>query len=715
VKKKLFSNSLPQPLSATSLSRQPQAADGNWLWVSSAVLCLIFIIVFVRLLVVWNKQSDSQQLALRPVTSSTIGTEQAVLPFGQNVASGTVAGENTNLQADQLVFSRIYQAPTTSWSIAIIANQAQAPQLPLNIKNETANYYEVRRHYNLEPLVDKLNKQGLVLVDNPFGSATQDFFSFYRAAQQDKWPLILTNDVIFYYYQNNLKEVYKTLEAGFYDGLWQVSYNLFNLANRRYQAASSKTVTTNDPLIEAYRLNVQYWAVCLQLMAPQDSQINDDGLAESTIAFRSGDDQIYKLPNLAGDLSREVEQEVALIKTAKAKDISPLFGQTFDYSFFQPDASYQSGGRLANFALASQWLSRSWPVYYRGVNCPDCQLDIDDWRVNFLAANVLSADLAGNQESKNYWAKVYKVISYFAGLRDDLTYIHYAQAQKEVFNDQSLEQVMSLDQQGQNEFLNKLQTAILKNNFSAIDGGWDRSRLENRPNIGLRVLQDHYWPGQTVDWTKISSTLDTYINQQQVKDWHTNQFWSSLSLLKDWLAKSLIIDKSWWRPTWWRSQQLALAQFYLINWQLQADRLAPVLPDSGLIKDSGMPESLVSIDTSGLAAIDRQMATAKMLRLALAQLRAGNLLSEQKLGETIDTLQTIRDLAVKQSNGQAWTTDETALVNNFFERNLAQAGRKTISLKPGKNEMSWQRLQARLEIRTVNGQPHIFIGPVIMP
>ncbi|HPW44717.1 MAG TPA: hypothetical protein PLX67_03330, partial [bacterium] len=87
----------------------------------------------------------------------------------------------------------------------------------------------------------------------------------------------------------------------------------------------------------------------------------------------------------------------------------------------------------------------------------------------------------------------------------------------------------------------------------------------------------------------------------------------------------------------------------------------------------------------------------------------------QRLNETIDTLQIIRDLAIKQATGQAWTKDDKTAAGNFFQRSLLKAGRKTISDKANDSESSQQRLRARLEIRNMAGQTMILIGPVMMP
>lgn len=715
MKKNLFNNQLPKPLSEDKSSsfRHRQSSTDIWLWSTSAILCLVFIFVLSRLIILWNQTPTPVKQINRQVKSNNNETV-LTLPTTADVSVSEMVKDDPNFRADQLIFKQIYQAPTTSWPVAVLANQSQIVDLPTNIKKDIINYYEIRRHYNLEPVVNQLNQQGSVLVDNPFGTTEQDFFDFYDSAQQAGWPLLLTNDVIFYYYQNNIKEVYKAVEAGFYDSLWQISNGLFEAANQRYRAAISQIDQKNNPILEAYRLNAQYWAVAIKLLVPKTNQINKDGLVSNSIVFRSGDDQVYKMPQLDSNLSREVDQEVALIQAAASQKSSPIFGHEIDYALFAPDNNYQVGGRLTNFSIASRWLSYTWPTYSQEIDCPDCQLDIDDWRVNFLAANVLARDLASNQEFKNHWAKIYKTINYFSGLRDELTYVHYFKAQQEVLGDQTLEERVSSGENERNEFLDQLQRVILKNNFSTADGGWNRQLAQDRAKIGLRALQDNYWPGQKIDWSKISSSLDSFIDQQQVEDWQTNQFWSSLEMIGEWFAKILPNHPDWFKPTWWKNQQLALAKFYLINWQLPADQRGVALPKNALSQDSSSGDSLVSIDTNGLSMIDRQIAEAKMLRLAFAKLQASNLLSEQKLTETINVLQMIKDLAVKQSAGQAWTKEESDQINNFFQSRILQSGDKKLP-KADKKDFSLQKIMARIELRKINDQPHILIGPVIEP
>ena len=276
MKKNFFNNELLEEQKEDKVKPVYSASD-KWLWLASGVACLIFFIIMAQLLITSSKKSgmpvNKGTNQLKPTTSEAI----ASLPLVSDVPADSVIKEDPNFQADQLVFSQIYQKPTTTWSLDTLANKAQAVNLPINIKKDAVNYYEIRRYYNLEPIINQLNKQGSVLVDNPFDGPQQDFFDFYRSAQANHWPLLLTSDVIFYYYQNNIKEVYKAVEAGFYDDLWQISNGLFKMANQRYQAALSQDIKGNDPILEAYRLNAQYWAVALKLLAPQANQIDKDG------------------------------------------------------------------------------------------------------------------------------------------------------------------------------------------------------------------------------------------------------------------------------------------------------------------------------------------------------------------------------------------------------------------------------------------------------
>lgn len=216
MKKNLFSNKLSAEFQETK-EKSVHSSSDKWLWLASGAACLVFVIIVAQLLDVGSKKPVTPANKVANPAKSTTSEVTIALPLVSDVPADSVVREDPNFQADQLVFSQIYQKPTTTWSLDILTNKAQAVNLPINIKKDVVNYYDIRRYYNLEPIINQLNEQGSVLVDNPFDSPKQDFFDFYRSAQANHWPLLLTSDVIFYYYQNNIKEVYKAVEAGFYD------------------------------------------------------------------------------------------------------------------------------------------------------------------------------------------------------------------------------------------------------------------------------------------------------------------------------------------------------------------------------------------------------------------------------------------------------------------------------------------------------------------
>jgi len=134
-------------------------------------------------------------------------------------------------------------------------------------------------------------------------------------------------------------------------------------------------------------------------------------------------------------------------------------------------------------------------LHYKDDICEDCLLDKSDWILNFYAACSISKDLYGDQDLKNQWAIVYKFISFFSGLRQELTYLHYHDVLREFFGENyDVSEIFSLDNPNRLEDIYKIQTKVSKYNFSKIEGGLDRSDILTRPYLGMRLLQSEYWP-----------------------------------------------------------------------------------------------------------------------------------------------------------------------------------------------------------------------------
>ena len=128
-------------------------------------------------------------------------------------------------------FGSLYKKPTEIFEATI-----KQFSLPINIKSDVVNYYDVSRKINLESKIEELNNNAFAVLDPQLDSEKSDFFKMYRDLIQKEVPLFISSDFIRYYNQNVLKEVYKEIEKSvFYENLWDICKKLYNISLARYQ------------------------------------------------------------------------------------------------------------------------------------------------------------------------------------------------------------------------------------------------------------------------------------------------------------------------------------------------------------------------------------------------------------------------------------------------------------------------------------------------
>ncbi len=412
----------------------------------------------------------------------------------------------SGLDASQLMFAHFYEEPKID-----INTELETYSLPINIKVDAANYYDVSRKMNLEPFINDFNKNGFAVMPNQFKSSANDFFAVYSFLDKKEIPKLLTTDFLFYYYQNKLKEVYKDIKTeAFYPNIWNVFNSLFEVASKRYLQKYNDVGMENDNILEGARLESAFLAVVLELLKPEPGQINKQpGLKQENMFTPEGAREYdFVLPEYLKD---DVKKEVKLIKSAGKINRSPVFRYPINYKKYRIPAGYRNNAKLRNFYLALKWLNTVFPLYYRTEDCPDCLLDRSDWTVNMAAAGFLSKDMASNQQIKNEWAVIYKFISFFSGLRQDLTYIDYDRVLSELYGkNYNIENVLNRDQFVGVEIL-ELQKKLSEISFSAIEGMLDRQNGKN-PQIGLRILQLPYWPNNYI-FKYLSGKDFDYLNE----------------------------------------------------------------------------------------------------------------------------------------------------------------------------------------------------------
>lgn len=392
-----------------------------------------------------------------------------------------------NIKAENFLLPGFYTAPVGRNNFL-----TKGLVLPMNIKTQVDNYYDVARQIKLDAGLDHLDKQGFAILDNPAPDQAADWFAAYNYLSRRGVPLLITDDFLVYYYQNNIKQLYQTIEGRiFYQNLWYVSKALFATADQRYRQHYLQIGVSNDPVLQGERQEAAYFAVMLELLKPKAAQITD--VPNDPTAFSAADAQFYTF-SVPDYLTADVNNEVGLITAANTVAKSPVMFYPQDYQRFAlSDDQKKLGAKLINFSLAGRWANQLFPLYYQSPTCPDCALDKSDWLVESLAAQLISQDLAADQKIKNRWARVYKVISYFTGLHGGLSYLYYQQAFDDTFGSSTVEQAFDASNQNRDSQLALWQQKLAAINFSPLTGALpNNSSTMNR--IGLRLLQTDFWP-----------------------------------------------------------------------------------------------------------------------------------------------------------------------------------------------------------------------------
>jgi len=466
------------------------------------VAAVVFMVMFLGAAFVFlSSLGDSSQPKKKPQKQTeekqATTTKWAGLPGG-DVGNGNGKYASTSLadvEVEKLTFGKFYESNAER-----VATGVDTYELPVNVKIDVSNYYDVSRKMQLDPHLEELNQQGFSIVEqqNLPPKAGDDFFSVYRYLLEKEIPLVVTNDFILYYFQNYLKQTYKEIEQGaFYRNLWDINKELYNIALTRYKKTRSEKGLVNDPVLEAQRLELAYFAVGLRLLSPTQDQVVEKTELSEAGKFSEAEASTYSF-RMPESLREDVDDAVELIKKASGEDKSPVFRYPRDYKHFKIPTDYQGNDKLHNFYLAIRWLNSVFPLHYKTEQCVNCLLDYNDWTINMIAAGYLSQDLYTNRDLRSKWAVIYKFISFFSGLRQDLTYLHYHEAYTELFGqDYDLARIYGTrDKREKN--LSKVRDELRKYDFLAMEGAIPRNDPDQRPYIGMRMLQQDYWPNDYI-------------------------------------------------------------------------------------------------------------------------------------------------------------------------------------------------------------------------
>jgi hypothetical protein len=463
--------------------------DKNFAYI---ILALIVVIAAIAAIFLFISKPEFLYKPKNPDNNPNKNGQTGYLP-GQ---TGTTSlngfnndGSRENLQAELIGFGDYYKEPVVDELSAY-----SGYDLPLDIKNDVRNYFYITRKFNLDNYIKELNQNGFVVIDNPFSTQANDFYSLYRLLAQKEMPSVLSSDLILYYFQNELKNVYQEIEKNvFYDNLWKVYKEIYDVALARYKNRVSELGVANDTILEAQRQEVSYLAVMLYILKPTETQVSKQGSLLDSNKFNETEAFEYNF-TMPDDIKLDAEKEINYLRESARTLKSPTFLRQIDYRNYRIPEHYTGNAKLNNFYLAIKWLQTPWPLYYQSEECPDCELDYRDWLINMSAAGYLANDLGYDQDLKNRWATIYKFVAYFTGLEKDLTYLDYLSAYREVFGDNyNIEVIFSDNNEDRQTQTDLIQEKLANISLKSLHGGKKRDQSEYRL-IGMRLLQDFYWP-----------------------------------------------------------------------------------------------------------------------------------------------------------------------------------------------------------------------------
>jgi hypothetical protein len=638
------------------------------------------------------------------------------LPSSATTTSTTTAF--SDIAIEYLTFADFYKAPDNT-----ITPKFSDYSLPVNVKIDVSNYYDLSRKLNLDPALDNLSKNGFSTIANPWEIDASDFYSIYSKLESQQVPILITSDFILYYYQNTFKKVYKDIEENiFYDNLWSITKDIYESAKNRYEARLASIGAVNDSVLEGERLEVAFFAVALELLTPADNQVSPQGTLDDNNKFLATEANKFYFVTPAY-LSDDVDKEIKLIRAAKDQTKSPVMLYNRDYKDFVVPTDYRSNAKLNNFYLASHWLNSVFPLNYKDKNCPNCLLDKEDWRLSMIAASLISADFSNSPELKNEWARIYKVMSYFNPLREDLNYVYYRDAIKSIFGENyNIEELFNdKNPEAKNNF-QKLQEKLNATEFSPFLGAIAKDDPAVNNRIGFKMLVESYSPNDYIFENLTSPSVTTYqgvkptnnvtncknknnssyyrcngmaldvvnliqpitnnayfdentnylnyksevtkLNDKLNKDvvWHMNNYWSTLAAISAYLNMNKTNLPIFSHSIAWRDQTLDTAASAWINMQLPLDKFSTNQNSSSFSRfsDNLYVEPNLNLVNELLANNDMMTKMFSALQVDSEVISIPNTL------QTVNNnLLALKGIITKELTGQALDEDDKKAISDF--------------------------------------------------
>lgn len=701
-----------------------------------AAATIIFVLAIFLIVHKLTQEKAPSPVSREPEVVPVAATSSPTLPGLESPSDEPVTTPSSplqNLAVEYLSFDDFYVLPEDNFALAI-----NDYELPLNVKIDVMNYYDVSRKLNLDPYLSSLNNLGFAVIDNPWAKTTSNFSEIYSSLDAKQVPLLITSDYLLFYYQNILKKVFKDVEENvFYDNLWDINTALYQAAKNRYEARLASIGNINDPILEAERLETAFFAVALELLKPAKDQIAQKGAVDSKQKFSASDaDQFYFV--VPPYLREDVLSEVSLIRAGQAvRAKSPVLLYNRNYKEFTVPSDYKDNAKLNNFYLTTKWLNSVFPLNYQDKTCQDCLLDKADWRISLTAASLIAQDFAAQPELSSRWARIYKTVSFFKGLREDYNYVTYRDSlveifgkdfkSEELFDSKNLEAVANLE---------KLRSKLLEKQWPEMSGALNHET--DKQIIGFRMLAEPYWPndyifrrlttptigiyqgsttpavtqtlcedkknparcGGTVldvinlvypisnhEYFQVNSNYSGYNESlellrgelEKLDTWRASNYWSNLDLLDKFLSLSDNQRPIYAKSEAWGAQSLRTAAGSWINLQLPLQKYAinvSVTPDKTLGFSREVDNSYIE---PNLPLINGILANNNMLAgmFNALQLDSEVRLAVTELKSFSSRLEELKQIVIKELKGEELSSEDNEKIANFVRELQVSSVRPT--------------------------------------